>query len=75
MSTTTKNHTPQLDRILRMAELESERDQSGHVGIEHLLIACFQSGDNVGYEMMQQNGLTLERLRALDFQPKTEIKT
>ena len=70
MTTTSEKFTPQLKRILQMAEIEADRYQSGHVGIEHVSIAAYQEGANIAFEMMQQNGLTLDRIRALDFQPK-----
>jgi ATP-dependent Clp protease ATP-binding subunit ClpA len=73
---TTPNYTPDLKRILQMAIIEADRAQSGHVGVEHVLVAMFQEGGNVGCELMTQNGLTLERIRALDFEPKSvAVKT
>ena len=66
----TEKFQPQLRRILDMAALEAERDQSGIVGIEHVLIAMMQEGDNAGAVMMQAQGLTLEQLRQRIFAPK-----
>ncbi|HXR05437.1 MAG TPA: Clp protease N-terminal domain-containing protein [Verrucomicrobiae bacterium] len=61
---------PQLRRILDMAALEAERDQSGVTGVEHLLIAMLQESDNAGALLMRAHGLTVERLRQRDFTPK-----
>lgn len=68
MTSTNEKFTPQLSRILQMAEIESDRDQSGHVGVEHLLTAMFQEGGNAGYDLMTTHGLTLDRVRGLDFE-------
>jgi hypothetical protein len=70
MTTTNGKFTPQLLRILQMAEIESARDQSGHVGVEHVLTAMFQEGGNPGHYMMTTFGLTLDRVRGLDFETK-----
>jgi hypothetical protein len=64
------NRTEQLERILTLAAIESDRDKSGHVGVEHLMIAAFQEGLNPLSDMMTGFGITLERIRALDLQPK-----
>ena len=62
--------TPQLKRILKMAALEAERDQSGHVGCEHVLSAMAMEGANIGADMIQHFGLTLDDMRRMDFTPK-----
>lgn len=67
MNITLEKYQPQLLRILQMAEIESDRDQSGHVGIEHVLTAMFQEGTNPGHDLMTVSGLTLDRVRALQF--------
>lgn len=61
------NHSPQLSRILRMAEIESDREQSGQIETHHVLIAMCQEGANPGADLLQQNGITLEMLRTLTF--------
>lgn len=70
MTTTLEKYQPQLLRILQMAEIEAGRDQSGHVGVEHVLTAMFQEGGNPGHEMMVTFGMTLDRVRGLDFENK-----
>ncbi|MGP8020565.1 MAG: Clp protease N-terminal domain-containing protein [Limisphaerales bacterium] len=69
---TTEKYQPQLTRILQMAEIEADRDQSGHVGVEHVLIAMFQEGGNPGYNLMTDHGLTLERVRDMDWTKPAE---
>jgi len=61
------NLTQQLRRVLAMAAIESERDGSGHVGVEHVLVALHQEGANVGRELFDAAGLTIEDMRALDW--------
>ncbi|HXR05593.1 MAG TPA: Clp protease N-terminal domain-containing protein [Verrucomicrobiae bacterium] len=61
---------PQLVRVLAMAEIEAERDQSAIVGVEHVLIAMMQEADNAGAVLMRAHGLTVERLRQRDYAPK-----
>jgi len=53
-----------------MAEIEADRSQDAGVCVHHLLVALWQEGGNVGSELLAQNGLTLDRLRNLDFSPK-----
>lgn len=60
-------HTEQMEHILALAEIEADRDKSGHVGVEHFIIAACQQGMNPLAELLANHGLTLERLRALDY--------
>jgi ATP-dependent Clp protease ATP-binding subunit ClpA len=64
------NFTPQLQRILKMAALEADRDQSGHVGCEHVLCAMAMESANVGADLFQRQGITLQDLRTLNFDKK-----
>jgi ATP-dependent Clp protease ATP-binding subunit ClpA len=64
------NFTPQLQRILKMAALEADRDQSGHIGCEHILSAMTMEGLNPGADMIQHFGLTLDDVRRMEFTPK-----
>lgn len=50
-----------------MAEIESDREQSGQIETHHVLIAMCQEGANPGADLLQQNGITLEMLRTLTF--------
>jgi len=49
-----------------MAQIEAQRDRA-FVGVEHLLVAMLQEGRNVGALMMQGYGLTVEKVRKLQF--------
>lgn len=64
------NFTPQLQRILKLAAIEAERDQSGHIGCEHVLSAMAMEGLNPGADMIRHFGLTLDDVRRMDFTPK-----
>ncbi len=62
--------TPQLNRIMKMAAIEAERTQEGPVGVQHVLVAMFQDGTNPGAAMIEKFNLTLEDVRALNFDKK-----
>ena len=62
--------TPQLARIMRIAQIESERDQAAAVGVEHVMTAMAQEGANPGAAMFQKFGVTVEDVRALNFELK-----
>ena len=64
------NLSPELQRILKIAACEAEREQAGQVGIIHVLSACAMDGLNVGAEMMNRQGITLLDLRTLNFDKK-----
>lgn len=58
---------------MRIAEIEAEKLQAPAVGVEHLLTAMHQEGSNIGAAMMQSFGLTLEQVRALNFDKGTSV--
>lgn len=64
------NHTPQLKRILKIAEIEADREQAAAVGVEHVLSAMRMEGSNPGSAMMEAAGLSLDDVRALNFEKK-----
>ena len=66
------NHSPELRRVLAIAAIEAEREQAGQVGVQHFLAACAMDGANVGASLLEQQGLTLADVRALDFTKKKE---
>ena len=62
-----EDFSPQLQRILAMAAVESSRDQTGRgacVQVEHVLVAMAQEGENFGCEVLVAAGLTVRDLRA-----------
>ena len=59
--------SPSVERLLLMAKCEAHRTQSDYVFAQHLLVAMSQEGKNLGALMMEQKGITIEQLRALDF--------
>jgi Clp amino terminal domain, pathogenicity island component len=63
-------NTPELDRILKLAAIEAEREQAGVVGVHHFLCALAMDAANVGADLFQRQGLTLQDLRTLDFDKK-----
>ena len=65
-----ENYTPELRRILAIAAIEAEREQAGLVSVHHVLIAIAMDNLSIGAAMFQQQGLTLEDIRALNFDKK-----
>ena len=68
-----ENYSPELRRVLAIAAIEAEREQAGQVGVQHLLVAMFQEGINIGAALFDKQGITLDDLRQLNFEPKTPI--
>ena len=69
---TNDNHSPELRRVLAIAAIEAEREQAGQVGVQHVICAFAMEGANVGASLLEQQGLTLADVRALDFSKKKE---
>ncbi len=57
----------QLQRVMKIAALEAEADQSPAIGVQHVLSAMVMEGRNPGAALVTAAGLTLEQVRALDF--------
>ena len=64
------NLSPELQRILKLAAIEAEREQSGVVNTNHILQAMAMDSTNVGADLFQRQGLTLQDLRTLNFDRK-----
>ena len=64
------NHSPELRRVLAIAAIEAEREQAGQVGVAHVLVAMCQEGVNIGAALFSKQGITLDDLRQLNFEPK-----
>ena len=64
------NLSPELNRILKIAACEAERENTGQVQIIHVLSACVMDSLNVGAELFQRQGITLLDLRTLNFDKK-----
>jgi ATP-dependent Clp protease ATP-binding subunit ClpA len=64
------NYSPELKRILDIAAIEARRDQTGIVTTHHVLCAMVMDGLNTGADLFQQQGLTLQDLRSLDYTKK-----
>ncbi len=75
MSTETPNNlNPEVKRLLRLAAVEADRDQSGVITVHHILIAMAMDDLNLGASLFQQQRLTLADIRGLNFDAKPEVK-
>lgn len=72
-SETPDNLNPEMKRLLRLAAVEADRDQSGLVTVHHLLIAMAMDGLNLGASLFERQRLTLADVRELNFDGKTEV--
>ncbi len=57
-----ENLTPPMERVLRMAEIEAQKDKS-YIGAHHVLIGMLLEGRNEAYLRLQDAGFTVEALR------------
>ena len=62
--------TPQLKRIYAMAAIEAERQGAIGIEIHHVLIAAMQEGANIAADLFIKQGISLDDLRNLEFEPK-----
>lgn len=58
----TQKLTPTVKRILKLAEIEAEKDKS-FVGVIHILIGMMLEGDNYASLNLRASGFTVECLR------------
>lgn len=63
--------TPQTKKAMRLAAKEAQRAGRKLVGSEHLLLGIFLAGEGAGYEMLNDMGLTLARIRQASEQSNT----
>lgn len=56
--------TPRARRTLELAVKEARRLKHHYVGTEHLLLGIVRAGEGIGFELLEQRGVTPERVRA-----------
>lgn len=56
--------SPRVKKILELAFEEARGLKHNYVGPEHLMLGLLREGEGVAYQILQQHGLTLDKLRA-----------
>ena len=59
----TPEFTPAIERILQLSIIEAVNRGSDFVGVDHLMAGIIMEGNNFGYLVLSDSGITLERIR------------
>ena len=79
-SLTLEAFSPHMLRILHLAQIEASINRNGRgelISPEHILIAMLQDGDpqSLGFELINNCGLTVADLRAFNAKPRIPLAT
>ena len=61
--------TPMMERIIEIAAMDAKHLGDNYVAVAHFLVAMGKEGTSVGALMLQDGGITLEKLKKLTEKP------